>query len=200
MTNKKIKVGKKLEWIDHHLQLSIEAVGIFAPILFISFHLLRPFLFLPIILICIIGGVIFGTLAGTFYSIIGITISCIVFYGIIQKLPRTLKVFSRYKQKFIGKHTQLTTAQVTLLRLIPFIHFHALSLFLIETSNDFREYTKVSLFSSIPLAIVYTTIGRWLSELSPWQIASIILLFLPLLYALRHKYKTIKWDDFFQVN
>src|SRR5699024_7051190 len=135
-----------------------------------------------------------------FYSIIGITLSCIVFYGIIHKLPHALNIFSRYKRKVIGNHTQLTTSQIVLLRLIPFIHFHALSLFLIETSSNFREYTKVSLFSSIPLAIVYTSIGQFISELSPWQIASLTIILIPLLYGMRHKYKTIKWDDFFQVN
>lgn len=196
----KIKGGEKMAWINDHLQLSIEAVGIFAPILFISFHLLRPFLFLPIIFICVIGGVIFGTLAGTIYSIIGITLSCVVFYGIIQMLPQTVKWFSHYKQKMIGKHTQLTLGQITVLRLIPFIHFHALSLFLIETSNDFREYTKISLFSSIPLAIVYTSFGQWLSGLSLLQVFCITALFLPLLYILRFKYQRIKWEEFFQIH
>src|SRR5690625_326012 len=189
-----------MEWFSHHLQLSIDAVGIFAPILFISFHLLRPFLFLPIVFICIVGGVIFGTTAGTFYSIIGITLSCITFYGLIHQLPQTLKTFIRYKPKINVYHTQLTTVQVSLLRLVPFIHFHALSMFLIETSNGFREYTKASLFSSIPLAIIYTSIGQWLSDLTFLQVFSGFMLLFPIIYVCRRKFQTIKWNEFFQLN
>src|SRR5690625_1634213 len=100
----------------------IETSGILAPLFFVFFHLLRPLFFLPVILICISGGIFFGTVAGTIYSVIGITLSSIMFYLIIRKTPRTLNKFVSIKEKVFGKHSTMTTPQITVLRLVPFIH------------------------------------------------------------------------------
>jgi len=189
-----------MELIGSYLMTFIETGGIFAPLLFISFHLIRPLFFLPVIFICIFGGVLFGTVAGTFYSVIGITLSSIIFYIAIQWMPKTFNKLINIKHKFIGKHSVMTTPQITLLRLIPFIHFQLLSFCLIETSASFKDYTKSSLLSSIPVAVVYTSIGKWISSLSPIYVFLIFIAILPLVYLFRKKEIYIKWHEFFNVN
>ena len=54
------------------LLIMVEAGGIFAPVAFILFHLLRSFLFIPVSIVVIAGGVLFGTVWGTIYSVIGL--------------------------------------------------------------------------------------------------------------------------------
>lgn len=187
-----------MELVGSHLMAFVEAGGLLAPLLFIIFHLLRPFVFLPVIFICISGGVLFGAMAGTFYSVIGITLSSITFYMMINWMPNTLKKLVKIKQKLFGKHATISTTQVALLRLIPFIHFHILSLCLIEMSSGFKQYTKSSLLSNIPFAVVYTSVGQWLSRLSPQLIFLSLLLLLPFIYLTRQKEIFIKWNDFFE--
>lgn len=188
-----------MELIGSYLMALIETGGIFAPLLFISFHLLRPLFFLPVILICISGGALFGVFAGTIYSIIGITLSSILFYFTIQWMPKTFNKLVRVKQRVVGKHSVMTTPQITLLRLIPFIHFQLLSICLIETYPDMKDYTKSSLVSSIPVAIVYTTIGQSISKLSPIKILLLTIAIIPLIYIFRRKETSIKWHEFFQL-
>lgn len=187
-----------MELVGSYLMIIIETGGIFAPLLFISFHLLRPLFFLPVIFICISGGILFGAVAGTLYSVIGITLSSIIFYMIIKWMPKSFNKLVIVKQKFIGKHSTITTPQITLLRLIPFIHFHLLSLCLIEISSNFKDYTKASFLSSIPVAAVYTSFGQWISSLSPIHIILLFVALLPLIYLFRKKEIYIKWHDFFQ--
>jgi len=189
-----------MDYIGYYVMAFIEMGGLFAPLLFISFHLLRPLLFLPVVFICISGGILFGPVAGTIYSLIGITLSSMIFYVVIRRMPKTVNKLFDLKRKLIGKRTELTTSQISLLRLIPFIHFHLLSLCLIEVSTGFREYTRNSLLSNIPLAFVYTTIGGWISNLSSIHILLFLLVFLPLLYFLRKKEFIITWREFFQVS
>ncbi|MFC4556640.1 TVP38/TMEM64 family protein [Virgibacillus kekensis] len=189
-----------MEFFGNYIMAFIETGGLFAPILFISCHLLRPLFFLPVVFICISGGVLFGAMAGTLYSLIGITLSSIIFYGVIRWMPKTFNRLVIVKQKLIGKNSELTTSQVALLRLVPFIHFHLLSLCLIEVSENFRDYTRSSLLSNIPLAFVYTFIGKWISSLSPLYILVFMAALLPLIYLLRRKEIIIKWNDFFQVS
>lgn len=189
-----------MELFGNYLMAFIETGGLFAPILFISSHLLRPLFFLPVVFICISGGILFGAVAGTLYSIIGITLSSVIFYGVIRWMPKTFKRLVHLKQKIIGKNNELSTSQIALLRLVPFIHFHLLSLCLIEVSTGFKEYTKSSLLTNIPLAFVYTSVGKWLSSLSPMYILVFLVALLPFIYLLRRKEIIIKWNDFFQVS
>lgn len=186
-----------MELVSNYFVAFVEAGGLFAPLLFISFHLLRPLFFIPAIFICITGGVLFGAVAGSFYSVIGITLSSVIFYGMIRWMPNTFKKLVSVKEKFLGQHATVTTSQITILRLIPFIHFHLLSLCLIEMTADFKDYTKSSVISSIPFVFIYTTIGQWLSKLSPLYVTLFIIALLPILYLVRKKEVIIKWHDFF---
>ncbi|MBM7571966.1 TVP38/TMEM64 family protein [Aquibacillus albus] len=188
-----------MEYLGTYVMAILETGGLFAPLLFIGFHLLRPLFFLPVVFICISGGVLFGAVAGTLYSIVGITLSSLIFYRMVQWMPKTLDKLVRMKKKLMGKHSSLTISQVALLRLVPFIHFHLLSLCILEVSDNFKGYMKSSFFSNIPLAVVYTSVGRWISSLSPVMIASILIGILPILYLLRRKEIIIKWEDFFNV-
>ncbi|WP_164668415.1 TVP38/TMEM64 family protein [Virgibacillus doumboii] len=187
-----------MELFGNYLMAFIETGGLFAPILFISCHLLRPLFFLPVVFICISGGVLFGAVAGTLYSVIGITLSSVMFYGVIRWMPKTFSRLVNMKQKIMGRDSEFTTSQITLLRLVPFIHFHLLSLCLIEISAGFKEYARSSLLSNIPLAFVYTSVGKWISSLSPLYILVFLLALLPFIYVLRRKEIIIKWNDFFQ--
>ncbi|SFD59864.1 Uncharacterized membrane protein YdjX, TVP38/TMEM64 family, SNARE-associated domain [Lentibacillus persicus] len=189
-----------MEQLGTYMMIFIETGGLLAPVLFISFHLLRPLFFLPVVFICISGGVLFGTVAGTLYSLIGITLSSIVFYAVIRWMPGTANTLINLKRKLMGDSSEFTAPQIALLRLIPFIHFHLLSLCLIEISENFRDYTKSSILTNIPIAFVYTSIGKWLSSLSPFYILLLMAILLLILYILRRKEIIIKWNDFFQVS
>ncbi|WP_010099102.1 TVP38/TMEM64 family protein [Ornithinibacillus scapharcae] len=189
-----------MELFGNYVMAIVQTGGLFAPLLFITVHLLRPLFFLPVVFLCVSGGILFGVFYGTIYSLIGITLSSIIFYIVIQWMPKTSSRLIRMKKKLIGKHTELTTTQITLLRLIPFIHFHLLSLCLIEITSGFKDYTKSSLVTNIPLALLYTSVGGWLSSLSPMHILLSLTALLLLIYALRKKEIIIKWEDFFQTS
>ncbi|MDQ0351212.1 putative membrane protein YdjX (TVP38/TMEM64 family) [Alkalibacillus filiformis] len=185
-----------MTWIqqtDHH-------VALFAPAVFILFHIIRPFLFIPVAFICIMGGLFFGITYGAIYSMIGITLSSIMFYLMMQKMPVVCDRMKHLKEKMFGQHRQLSVPQVVLLRITPFIHFHLISLLIIEMTRNFKEYTKLSILSNIPLAIIYTTFGQWIQSLQWQYILTILITILLLFYLLRKKEIVLKWDDFFATN
>ncbi|ELK47257.1 VTT domain-containing protein [Halobacillus sp. ACCC02827] len=176
----------------------LEQQEAWAPLLFIGIHLLRPFLFLPVMLVCITGGVLFGPIAGTAYSVIGTMLSSLVFYKMIRILPSGLKKLKRVKEKWLKKQTNLSVKQVAVLRLVPFIHFHLLSYCLLEISSDFKEYTKSSLFANFPLAVVYTSVGQWITLLSLPMMIIFSGALIGLTFLIRKKYEVVLWRDFFQ--
>ncbi|MFC7061573.1 TVP38/TMEM64 family protein [Halobacillus seohaensis] len=179
-----------LSWIEHQ--------GIWAPLLFIAIHLLRPFLFLPVMFLCITGGLLFGPIAGTAYSVIGTLLSSILFYRMIRMVPSVFKKLQRMYDRWNKNRSKLTVKQVAILRLIPFIHFHLLSYCLIQISSDFKDYAKSSFLANLPVAFVYTSVGQWITLFSlPMVIVASSALII-LCFMIRKKSEVFLWNDFFQ--
>jgi len=178
----------------------IETSGIFAPLLFIILHMIRPILFIPVILYCILGGLFFGIVAGSIYSIIGLTLSSIIVYFFLHRTPKTFHHILSIKDKVLGRDTNFSKSQITWLRLIPFIHFNLLAICLIELSVDLKDYMKSTFYTSIPFTIIYTTLGQWIINLHPFILLILFVIVCISIYTLRKKEMTIKWSDFFYAN
>jgi uncharacterized membrane protein YdjX (TVP38/TMEM64 family) len=148
--------------------------------------------------ICVAGGVLFGTVAGTFYSVIGLFLSSFLFYFLIKRMPKTHKKLSLIKKKWFGEYRNLTTSQVAILRLIPFIHYHLLSFCLLERYKSFKDYMKASFMTNFPLALFYTVFGEFISRFTPTMILVILFSLSILVYVLREKVTVIKWHEFFK--
>jgi len=178
----------------------VEAGGILAPIAFIFFHIFRQFLFIPVTLVCMAGGILFGSVLGTFYSLIGLILSSLGFYFVIGKLPKTHEKLSKLKRKWFGEYRNVTVTQTAILRLIPFIHFHLLNFCLIEKNRGYQSYLKNSILTNLPLAFFYSVFGEFISGFTPEIIAISLFSLLILSYLFREKMSIIKWGDFFKQN
>lgn len=175
----------------------LEASGLWAPFVFLLFHCLRQFLFLPVAVLCMIGGILFGGLLGVAYSLIGLTLSCIIFYFLYQSMPGLFGKIQNMKKKWLGDRVSFTTGQIAILRCIPFMQYHLLSLILLERKRNVFSFTKKSFISNIPVAVLYTFFGQSIRNLSPSIIVLILVSFTLLFYLFREKQVKIKWKDFF---
>lgn len=172
--------------------------GIFAPLAFVLLHVLRQYVFVPVSLICMIGGVFFGVAYGTVYSLIGLTLGSICFYVLFKHVPSLFGKIQKLKEKCLKNRAPLSFGQMAILRLIPLVHFHLISICLIEATSSFKEYTKKSFYVNIPLAVVYTVFGQWIGRLSPEWIVAILVGLAVLFYLLRRRQWTVKWNEFFE--
>ncbi|MEG9297088.1 VTT domain-containing protein [Mangrovibacillus sp. Mu-81] len=175
----------------------MEASGYIAPVLFILFHVLRQFLFIPVALVCMAGGILFGSLLGTVYSLIGLTLLSIIFYFAIKSFTSFYERLLRLKEKWFGKSADLTTGQIAVLRMIPFIHYQLLNLCLMQKNPQFKPYVRATIISNIPLAFFYTVFGQYIKQFSPPILIMILLALVVLFYLLREKVRVIGWNEFF---
>ncbi|KUP05779.1 hypothetical protein Q73_10750 [Bacillus coahuilensis m2-6] len=173
-----------------------QSIGWIAPLFFIVLHLVRPMLFIPIVLICIPGGILFGPVLGSLYSLIGLTLSSCLFYGLLNRFGYIQNRFRRLRKRWFGEHRSLNVKQITILKLIPFMHYQLLTFFLMERSSSFKDYVIKTIWSNIPLVLVYTLIGRSISTLSPLATVVFVLLLLIISYYIREKYEVMKLRDF----
>lgn len=165
-----------------NMESTIERLGWFAPPLFILLHLLRPVSFLPVIVVCIAGGVFFGFVQGAIYNFIGLALMNYFFYLFINKFPKFEKKMRAFKIKMLPDKTP-SVGQVMILRIMPFVHFHLLSLYLIEITKDFKEYLYFSVLGVILPSIIYTAYGEAISNM-PWYLTLLMFVVLAGVYAL----------------
>src|SRR5699024_6383921 len=186
----------KVEQIEYYIEFVRSTHFLIAPLLFILLHLMRPLLFIPVILICITGGLIFGVIPGIILSIIGLSLSSVSFYLLADTIPSLTTRLIKMKNKLIGKDVHLTTGQMSVLRLIPFIHYHLLSFIIYESSTSFKPYLLTSFYTIIPMVVVYTTIGQSITSFSPLVSFAMILGLIPLLFMLRKKDERVSLREF----
>ncbi len=176
---------------------AIETTGFFAPIVFILFHLIRQFLLIPVAVVCVVGGILFGGVFGTIYSIVGLTGSSILFYFLPKLFPSFYQKLVKMKEKYIGMYTTFSIGQIIVLRLIPFMNFSLICLCILEKTKSFRRYVKISFLTHIPSCICFTFLGVSLQSLSPVILGGIVIILFVLVYLLREKKAFIKWEEFF---
>ncbi|WP_421380364.1 TVP38/TMEM64 family protein [Bacillus salacetis] len=176
----------------------IESSGWLAPLAFILFHILRQFVFIPVVLVCIVGGILFGSVFGTIYSLIGLTLLSGGSYFILKMLPALNQKLLILKQKWFGQGAVLTVGQIAVLRLVPFVHYQLLNVCLMERKPALGDYLKSSFLANLPLAFFYTVFGEFISAFTPGIIMVILLGLSILFYTLREKVRVIKWREFFQ--
>ncbi|MCP3764334.1 VTT domain-containing protein [Domibacillus sp. A3M-37] len=160
----------------------IQQAGWFGPVFFIVLHIVRPFLLLPVVVVCIAGGYLFGFVQGTIYSIIGLSLMGAVFYKLVHWFPSVRDRMLRIKRKVAGER-KMTVGQVMILRVMPFVHFHLLSVYLIDMTKSFREYMQFSVLGVITPALLYTAFGEVIQKM-PWYASMMFLTVLLILYAL----------------
>lgn len=186
--------------MDEQLFMMLSLVqdsGMFAPVLFILFHVVRQFMFIPVVLVCMAGGMVFGSLLGTIYSLTGLLVLSAIFYFCIGKLNRTRTKLLSVKTKWFGPYTKMTVGQIAVLRLIPFFHYHLLNVCLLERRPDFRGFMRGAVATNLPLAFFYTVFGEFITRFSPFMATMIVFSLFILVYILREKVSIIKWADFF---
>ncbi|MDQ0270065.1 TVP38/TMEM64 family protein [Cytobacillus purgationiresistens] len=176
----------------------VETAGILAPIAFILFHILRQFLFIPVPLVCIAGGVLFGSVFGSIFSLIGLMFSCLMFYGLINQMPKTHSKLSELKKRWFGEYRNLSIGQISVLRLVPFVHYHLLNFCLLERNKGFSDFMKGAWLTNLPLAVFYTVFGQFISRFTPTMILLILFSIASLAFVLREKVTVIKWHEFFK--
>lgn len=175
-----------MDQFDQSLKVFLNNAGWLAPVFFILLHVFRQFFFLPVIVVCIAGGFLFGFVEGTLLSFIGLSLMSLISYKLVNRFPTFKRKITRLKTRVFQDHT-ISLPQVMVLRIMPFIHFHLLSLYLMEMTNSFKEYAYYSILGAILPAVVYTAFGEVITSF-PWYASVIFALIMIFIYILVTKW------------
>ena len=162
-----------MDQFDDSVKVFIENAGWMAPIFFLLLHLMRPFLFLPVIAVCVLGGVAFGFVQGAVLSYAGLLLMSSIVYFMLKRMPKFHQKMTDLKERIFTDRT-LSVGQVMLLRIMPFVHFQLLCFYLMDMTKNFKEYMYYSALGLTLPAIVYTAFGQSITEF-PWYMTLVFL-------------------------
>lgn len=144
----------------------IKTLGIWGPIAYILFYILRPLILFPAGLLTAIGGAVFGPLLGTVFTVIGAT-GCAIWEFLVARY-----VGREWIKKKIGHHIQKIDTHMDkhgiwtllLIRLIPNLPYDVQNYGLGLTKIGFGSYVIGTFFGIMPGTFAFCYLGRSLFE------------------------------------
>jgi uncharacterized membrane protein YdjX (TVP38/TMEM64 family) len=143
------------------LEAWVAGAGAAGPLLFIVIYALATVLFLPGAALTLVGGALFGPVAGTLYNLTGATIGAVIAFLAARHLAADW-VRDRAGPRLDGIMNGVETEGwrfVAFTRLVPLFPFNLLNYVLGLTRIPLAQYALASALFMLPGAIVYTYLG-----------------------------------------
>ncbi|MBY6036891.1 TVP38/TMEM64 family protein [Fictibacillus nanhaiensis] len=137
--------------------------GMIAPFIFIAINVIRPLTLFPISVLSLAGGLAFGALWGTIYTVFSATIGAILSFYMAKHLgSRMLK-----KKTTVSLRMELWQKQmkekgffyILLLRIIPVLNFDLVSYAAGISKLKLRSYIFATMLGVLPGTLAYNLLG-----------------------------------------
>lgn len=154
-------IGSKSNIRIENVQDTIRNLGLLAPVLFIAVYAIGPVFFMPIIPLSITGGVLFGPVLGTIYSLIGATIGgCLAFLAGRYLMKDFIDKKLSFKNTFMKQRSETDGWRfVIIARITPIFPFGAQNYLFGVTNISLRTFFWASFIGLLPGTFAYVYLG-----------------------------------------
>lgn len=133
----------------------------FGPVLYVGLYVLRPLIFFPATVITVIGGFLFGPVAGIIYTVIGSNSSAMLAYVVGHYFGRGLldsEEGENLLERYAGRMRRNSFESVLIMRLLflPYDLVHYVAGFL---GVDWKAFLLATAIGSIPGTISFVLLG-----------------------------------------
>lgn len=161
------------------LQTWLEAMGIFAPIIYILLYTVATWLILPSTPLNLTGGAIFGIWWGTLWTTVAALLGAIACFGFTRTIGRELitrKLAGRW-DAVDAEIRQGGLFYMFAIRLLPIIPYGIVNFTAGLTSIKFKDYFIGTLLGTLPGVLPFVMMGAGIGELSRGNILPLICAF-----------------------
>src|SRR5215472_14974017 len=169
------------EWFEDPKQVKLEVLawGVWGPLVYMMLYAVGPSFLVPGAVMTIAGGLAFGTLWGSVYSLIGANVGAVVAFGAGRFLGRGFveRVVGKRFDAMLGRIARHGFHIILYLRMVPVIPYNALNLIAGASRITFRDYLWASVIGMIPGTILFAFLGDALwHPLSPRFFLAVLLI------------------------
>ncbi|WP_270182227.1 TVP38/TMEM64 family protein [Alkalihalobacillus sp. CinArs1] len=158
----------------------ILSFGVLAPIVYIVIYTIRPLIFFPASVLSIAGGLAFGSLFGTFYTVLGATSGAVLSFVVARTLGKSIanKDWQGKGRKLQEQLEKNGFFYVLFFRFVPLFNFDLISYSAGLSKVKFSSFLFGTLIGIIPGTFAYNFLGSSLVSGDPLVIASAVIVFL----------------------
>ncbi len=164
----------------------VNGFGSLAPLAYIAVWVVLPIFFFPVPVLALAGGLSFGLLEGSLYTIIGAMINSSVMYYIAKTLSKdTVRNYLKQKMpkswwdKFMTSDSRNSFLIVFICRLIPAMPYNVINYASGLAEIGFIQYTTATFIGILPGTVIFLNVGdKILDVKSPEFVISIVLVIL----------------------
>lgn len=161
----------------------VNGFGILAPLAYIFVWAVLPVFFFPVPILALAGGLSFGLIDGTIYTLIGAMINSSVMFLLANILAKDMvtkylekKLPKKWWNKFRRAEDREGFMIVLVCRLIPVMPYNVINYVSGLTEIKFRNYFLATFIGILPGTIIFLNVGDKILDIrSPEFIISIVL-------------------------
>lgn len=179
------------------LRALVESFGGMAFIIFILMCTVRGLVFIPCGLLSALGGLLFGPVSGTFYTLVGLTAGSVITFYLARVLGKNWaqRVLGHRYDRYEGYISRDSFYSIFLMRVIPVLPFDAVSCIAGISRAGAGKYILGTLAGSLPGVFIYVYFGDSIGSLSVKRVvfsAAIIAAFAVLPFLFRYLMKLVR--------
>jgi uncharacterized membrane protein YdjX (TVP38/TMEM64 family) len=169
------------EWFRDPASVKVEVkqFGLWAPLVFMLLYAVGPSFLVPGAVMTIAGGLAFGTVWGSLYSMVGADVGAVVAFGAGRFLGKSFvqRVVGERFHEMLAKIAKHGFQIIFYLRVVPVIPYNALNLLAGASPISFRDYLWASMIGMVPGTILFAFLGDALwHPLSPKFFLALLLI------------------------
>jgi len=169
------------EWFRDPKLVKVEVLqwGLWGPVVFIVLYAVGPSFLVPGAVMTIAGGLAFGTMRGSVYSLIGGDAGALIAFAAGRFLGKSFveQVVGERFQSMLQKIAKHGFQIIFYLRMVPVIPYNALNLLAGASPIAFRDYFWATMIGMIPGTILFAFLGDALwHPLSPKFLLALLLI------------------------
>ena len=152
----------------------MEDLGFWAPIIFLLIFTIRPFTLVPLSIIAVACGIVFGPYIGSIYIVIGTVLGGTASFFALKYISKEIYIQDKNKENVCALKSELEKngfKSVLMLRLIPAINFDLLTYICAKTQVVPWKYIAATTLGTIPGSIMMGFFGSSLLSLKPMNLA-----------------------------
>ena len=161
---------------NQSIQIWLEQMGVYAPIVYIFIYTLGTLLILPSTPLNLAGGALFGIWWGVIWTSIAAIIAAVISFAFTRSLGReyiTKKLGRKWKTLDL-KIRQGGVFYMIAIRLLPVIPYGLVNFSAGLTSISFKDYLVGTSIGTLPGILPFVIMGSGLTQLSQGDITSLI--------------------------
>ncbi len=178
------------------LKMSIGSLGMMTPVVFVLLCVLRGIFFLPCGLMSALGGMLFGAVYGTFFTLIGLTAGSFCTFHLARYFGKSWaqRILGHRYDKYEGYISRDSFLSLFLMRVVPILPFDVVSCIAGISRVRAGRFVFATLAGSLPGVFIYVFFGDSIRELSLKRVVisvGVIILFAAMPFLYRYLMKLI---------